>query len=91
MDELKGKYVNVVLSVEEGKGMDFTKQPLTLVANFNSRILESDPAAPEECPAFNTELVWEVEKEVSGTSEAPMHLCESRCTPLTKKATGKIA
>lgn len=62
MDELKGKYVNVVLSVEEGKGMDFTKQPLTLVANFNSRILESDPAAPEECPAFNTELVWEVEK-----------------------------
>lgn len=62
MDELKGKYVNVVLSVEEGKGMDFAKNPLTLVANFNGRILESDPTAPEECPAFNTELVWEVEK-----------------------------
>lgn len=63
MNELKGRYVNVVLGVEEGKNMDFVKRPLQIIANFNGRVLESDPAQPEDCPAFNTELVWEIEKK----------------------------
>lgn len=63
MNELTGKLVNVVLAVEDGKGMEYIKNPITLVANFNGRILECDPASPEECPIFNTELVWEIEKK----------------------------
>lgn len=63
MNELSGKLVNVVLAVEDGKGMEYIKNPITIVANFNGRILESDPANPEECPIFNTELVWEIEKK----------------------------
>lgn len=63
MNELTGKLVNVVLAVEDGKGMEYIKSPITLVANFNGRVLESDPASPEECPIFNTELVWEIEKK----------------------------
>lgn len=63
MNELGGKLVNVVLAVEDGKGMEYIKNPITLIANFNGRILESDPANPEECPIFNTELVWEIEKK----------------------------
>lgn len=55
--------MNVVLAVEDGKGMEYIKNPITIVANFNGRILESDPANPEECPIFNTELVWEIEKK----------------------------
>lgn len=63
MNELTGKLVNVVLAVEDGKGMEYIKTPITIVANFNGRVLESDPASPEECPIFNTELVWEIEKK----------------------------
>lgn len=63
MNELTGKLVNVVLAVEDGKGMEYIKNPITLIANFNGRILETDPASPEECPIFNTELVWEIEKK----------------------------
>lgn len=63
MNELTGKLVNVVLAVEDGKGMEYLRYPITIVANFNGRILESDPANPEECPIFNTELVWEIEKK----------------------------
>lgn len=62
MNELSGKLVNVVLAVEDGKGMEYIKGPVIIVANFNGRVLESDPANPEECPIFNTELVWEIEK-----------------------------
>lgn len=63
MNELRGRYVNVVLGIEEGKGMEFVKNPLHILANFNGRILESDPAAPEDSPVFNTQLVWEIEKK----------------------------
>ncbi|XP_018323489.1 uncharacterized protein LOC108735819 [Agrilus planipennis] len=63
MNEINGKYVNVVLSVEEGRGMDFLKNHVQIVTNFNGRILESDYVEPEECPLFNTELVWETEKK----------------------------
>lgn len=62
MNELKGKCVNVVLGIQEGKGMDFLKQPIYIVANFNGRIMESDPCDPTANPCFNTELVWESEK-----------------------------
>ncbi|XP_057668639.1 centrosomal protein of 120 kDa-like isoform X2 [Diorhabda carinulata] len=63
MNQLSGKYVNVVLSVECGRGMDFLRNNVFITANFNGRILESDTIPPDESPAFNTELVWEVEKK----------------------------
>nr|CAI5827825.1 unnamed protein product [Callosobruchus analis] len=63
MNQLSGKYVNVVLSVECGRGMDFLKNEVHITANFNSRILESDKIPAEECPPFNTELVWEIDKK----------------------------
>ncbi|CAH1997257.1 unnamed protein product [Acanthoscelides obtectus] len=63
MNQLSGKYVNVVLSVESGRGMDFLKNEVNITANFNSRILESDKISAEECPPFNTELVWEIDKK----------------------------
>ncbi|CAG9864829.1 unnamed protein product [Phyllotreta striolata] len=63
MNQLNGKYVNVVLSIECGRGMDFLKNSVYVTANFNGRILESDHLPPEECPPFNTELVWEIEKK----------------------------
>lgn len=63
MNQLRGRYVNVVLGIEEGKGLDFVKSPLHIAANFNGRILESDPVNSEESPSFNTQLVWEVEKK----------------------------
>lgn len=63
LQELRGKYVNIVLSVQEGKGMDFLKAPVYIVANFNGRIMESDPCESKNNPVFNTELVWESEKK----------------------------
>ncbi|CAH0564316.1 unnamed protein product [Brassicogethes aeneus] len=63
MNQLSGKFVNVVLAIEEGKGMDFLKYPVNILANFNGRVLESDKVEPGDFPAFNTELVWEVEKK----------------------------
>lgn len=63
MNELRGKYVNVVLGVEEGKGMDFLKQPVYIVAHFNGRVMESDCVEHRPTPDFNTELVWETEKK----------------------------
>ncbi|KAI4457008.1 hypothetical protein MML48_8g00021629 [Holotrichia oblita] len=64
MNELRGKYVNVVLGVEEGKGMDFLKHPVYIVAHFNGRVMESDCVEPHPSPDFNTELVWETEKKI---------------------------
>lgn len=64
MNELRGKYVNVVLGVEEGKGMDFLKHPVYIVAHFNGRVMESDCVEPHPAPDFNTELVWETEKKI---------------------------
>ncbi|XP_072392461.1 uncharacterized protein [Diabrotica undecimpunctata] len=63
MNQLSGKYVNVVLSVESGRGMDFLKNKVYITGNFNNRILESDHIPPEDSPPFNTELVWEIEKK----------------------------
>ncbi|EFA05496.1 centrosomal protein of 120 kDa [Tribolium castaneum] len=63
MDQLKGKVVNVVLTIQEGKGMDSIKNLTLISANFNGRILESDPVNAEDCPAFNTNLIWEIEKK----------------------------
>ncbi|KAK9887739.1 hypothetical protein WA026_000055 [Henosepilachna vigintioctopunctata] len=63
MNQLSGRYVNVVLTIEEGRGMGFIKNQVFIAANFNGRILESDGAEPKECPIFNTELVWEIEKK----------------------------
>ncbi|GJQ80009.1 hypothetical protein Trydic_g9482 [Trypoxylus dichotomus] len=63
MNELRGKYVNVVLGVEEGKGMDFLKHPVYIVAHFNGRVMESDCVDPLAAPDFNTELVWESDKK----------------------------
>lgn len=63
MDDLRGRYVNVVLTVEEGRDMAFLNKPAFISANFNGRVLESDPAEPDDCPVFNTELVWETEKK----------------------------
>ncbi|KAJ8959177.1 hypothetical protein NQ318_022438 [Aromia moschata] len=40
MNQLSGKYVNVVLSVERGRGMEFLKNSVHISGNFNSRILE---------------------------------------------------
>jgi hypothetical protein len=62
MDQLKGKVVNVVLTIQEGKGMDSIKNLTFISANFNGRILESDPVNAEDCPSFNTNLIWEIEK-----------------------------
>ncbi|CAH1119397.1 unnamed protein product [Phaedon cochleariae] len=63
MHQLSGKYVNVVLSVECGRGMDFLKNSVHITGSFNNRILESDRIPAEDCPPFNTELVWEIEKK----------------------------
>ncbi|XP_044260400.1 centrosomal protein of 120 kDa-like [Tribolium madens] len=63
MDQLKGKVVNVVLTIQEGKGMESIKNSTLISANFNGRILESDPVNAEDCPAFNTNLIWEIEKK----------------------------
>jgi hypothetical protein len=65
MDQLKGKVVNVVLTIQEGKGMDSIKNLTFISANFNGRILESDPVNAEDCPSFNTNLIWEIEKRRS--------------------------
>ncbi|KAF2893490.1 hypothetical protein ILUMI_12672 [Ignelater luminosus] len=63
MNDLSGKCVNVVLAVEMGRGMGFLGHPIKIAANFNERLLESDLVEPDECPMFNTELVWETEKK----------------------------
>ncbi|XP_060522681.1 centrosomal protein of 120 kDa-like [Cylas formicarius] len=63
MNQLNGKYVNVVLSVEDGRELDFVKHRVHLSANFSGRILESDSVLPEESTPFNTELIWEIEKK----------------------------
>ncbi|XP_044759072.1 centrosomal protein of 120 kDa-like [Coccinella septempunctata] len=63
MNQLRGRYVNVVLTIEEGRGMGFIKNSLFVSANFNGRILESDCVEPSDNPSFNTELVWEIEKK----------------------------
>lgn len=39
MNQLSGKYVNVVLSVQDGRGMDFVRHPIHVVANYSGRIL----------------------------------------------------
>lgn len=39
MNQLRGRYVNVVLTIEEGRGMGFIKNSLYVSANFNGRIL----------------------------------------------------
>lgn len=88
MNELTGKLVNVVLAVEDGKGMEYIKHPITVVANFNGRILESDPANPEECPIFNTELVWEIEKRdlrKIRSSNVPLRVECFTCDPSGRK------
>ncbi|XP_050298341.1 centrosomal protein of 120 kDa-like isoform X2 [Anthonomus grandis grandis] len=63
MNQLEGKYVNVVLSVEDGRGMDFVRHPIHVAGNYCGRILESDQLTPECRTMFNTELIWEVEKK----------------------------
>ncbi|KAG5889108.1 hypothetical protein JTB14_003911 [Gonioctena quinquepunctata] len=63
MQQLSGKYVNVFLTVECGRGMSFLKNSVHITGNFNNRILESDKIISGECPSFNTELIWEVEKK----------------------------
>lgn len=63
MNELRGSVVTVVLGIDSGKNMEFVKKSSCIVANFNGRILESDPADPEDCPVFNSELRWEIEKK----------------------------
>src|SRR5699024_10485001 len=54
---------NVVLTIQEGRGMEAMKNSTFISANFNGRILESDPVAAEDCPIFNTNLIWEIEKK----------------------------
>lgn len=63
MYQLKGKVVNVVLTIQEGKGMESLKNLTLISANFNGRILESDPVNAEDSPIFNTNLIWEIEKK----------------------------
>ncbi|KAF7267160.1 hypothetical protein GWI33_019581 [Rhynchophorus ferrugineus] len=63
MNQLTGKFVNVVLSVGDGRGMEFIKYPVHIEANFNGRILESDKIMPEDTVSFNTELIWESDKK----------------------------
>lgn len=63
MNELRGRYINVILGIEEGKGMDFLKQPVQVVAHFNGRVMESDSVEPNESINFATELVWETDKK----------------------------
>lgn len=60
MDQLKGKVVNVVLTIQEGKGMESIKNLAFISANFNGRVLESDPVNADDCPSFNTNLIWEI-------------------------------
>ncbi|XP_071053912.1 centrosomal protein of 120 kDa-like [Onthophagus taurus] len=64
MNELRGKYVNLVLGIEEARNMDFLQHPLYILANFNGRTMESDLVNPCSYPDFNTELVWETEKKI---------------------------
>ncbi|KAK5641909.1 hypothetical protein RI129_010456 [Pyrocoelia pectoralis] len=63
MEELNGKCVNVVLAIETGRGMPYLEYPIKIVANFYGRPLETDLVNPDENVAFNTELVWEIEKK----------------------------
>ena len=63
MDQLKSKVVNVVLTIQEGKGMESIKNLTFISAIFNGRVLESDPVTAEDCPSFNTNLIWEIEKK----------------------------
>lgn len=39
MNQLSGKYVNVVLSIEDGRGMEFVRHPIHAAANYSGRIL----------------------------------------------------
>lgn len=63
MNELKGKCVNVVLGIREGRGFNFLKKSTYIIANFNGRTMETDSCDAVESPCFNTELVWESEKK----------------------------
>ncbi|KAH1015967.1 hypothetical protein HUJ04_007266 [Dendroctonus ponderosae] len=63
MNQLSGKYVNVVLSVQDGRGMEFVRHPIHVVANYSGRILESDKMSPDDPATFGAELVWEEDKK----------------------------
>lgn len=62
MNELKGKCVNVVLGIREGRGFDYVLGSTYIIANFNGRLMESDFSEQNANPCYNTELVWESEK-----------------------------
>lgn len=62
MNQLKGKLINVVLFIQESRGIDSVKN-LLLVSNFNGRVLESDLVNVKECPYFHSNFVWELEKK----------------------------
>ncbi|KAF5270733.1 hypothetical protein FQA39_LY01471 [Lamprigera yunnana] len=63
MNDLNGKCVNVVLTIDMGKGMEFLDRPIKIVANFHGRPLESDSIKQDGSPVFDTELMWEIEKK----------------------------
>jgi len=39
MNQLRGKHVNLVLAVDNGRGMEFVKHPIHVAGNYNGRIL----------------------------------------------------
>lgn len=39
MNQLRGKLVNLVLAVDNGRGMEFVKHPIHVAGNYNGRIL----------------------------------------------------
>lgn len=39
MNQLRGKHVNLVLAVDNGRGMEFVKHPINVAGNYNGRIL----------------------------------------------------
>ncbi|XP_065158920.1 uncharacterized protein [Atheta coriaria] len=63
MNELKGRFVNIVLSVEEGRGFDLVKCPFYVTASFHGRKMDSDIVEGANV-VFNTEMVWETEKKL---------------------------
>lgn len=63
MNQLTGRYVVIVLSVQEGRGFIQSEKRYCLEANLNGRNIISDEVPAEVCPVFCTELVWEIEKK----------------------------
>ncbi|BES88043.1 Hypothetical protein NTJ_00849 [Nesidiocoris tenuis] len=63
MDSLVGSSLQVVLEIKEGSGFSFLNHPLIVVAALNGSKLESSVIKPENCPQFDTQLLWQSEKK----------------------------